>query len=47
MSRHSIPCTAQQFVISREDVSLGRILGEGFFGEVYEGVFLNEVSLEQ
>ncbi|XP_032071772.1 protein-tyrosine kinase 2-beta isoform X2 [Thamnophis elegans] len=33
---------AQQFVISREDVSLGRILGEGFFGEVYEGVFLNE-----
>ncbi|ETE68826.1 Protein-tyrosine kinase 2-beta, partial [Ophiophagus hannah] len=31
-----------QFVISREDVSLGRILGEGFFGEVYEGVFLNE-----
>ncbi|KAM6462935.1 protein-tyrosine kinase 2-beta isoform 5-T9 [Liasis olivaceus] len=33
---------AQQFVISREDVSLGRILGEGFFGEVYEGVFINE-----
>ncbi|XP_063156524.1 protein-tyrosine kinase 2-beta isoform X5 [Candoia aspera] len=33
---------AQQFVISREDVSLGRILGEGFFGEVYEGVFTNE-----
>uniref|UniRef100_A0A0F7Z474 Protein-tyrosine kinase 2-beta n=2 Tax=Crotalus TaxID=8728 RepID=A0A0F7Z474_CROAD len=32
----------QQFVISREDVSLGRILGEGFFGEVYEGVFTNE-----
>ncbi|KAM3854496.1 protein-tyrosine kinase 2-beta isoform 7-T8 [Vipera latastei] len=33
---------AQQFVISQEDVSLGRILGEGFFGEVYEGVFTNE-----
>ncbi|KAH0622931.1 hypothetical protein JD844_025847 [Phrynosoma platyrhinos] len=33
---------AQQYVISREDVILGRILGEGFFGEVYEGVYTNE-----
>ncbi|XP_062825356.1 protein-tyrosine kinase 2-beta isoform X3 [Anolis carolinensis] len=33
---------AQQFVISREDVALGRILGEGFFGEVCEGVYTNE-----
>uniref|UniRef100_A0A670HX82 non-specific protein-tyrosine kinase n=2 Tax=Podarcis muralis TaxID=64176 RepID=A0A670HX82_PODMU len=33
---------AQQFVISREDVVLGRILGEGFFGEVYEGIYTNE-----
>ncbi|XP_050750988.1 protein-tyrosine kinase 2-beta isoform X2 [Gymnogyps californianus] len=25
--------------ISRRDVTLGRILGEGFFGEVYEGIY--------
>ncbi|XP_037669005.1 protein-tyrosine kinase 2-beta isoform X2 [Choloepus didactylus] len=30
-----------QYGIAREDVTLGRILGEGFFGEVYEGVFQN------
>ncbi|XP_071598406.1 protein-tyrosine kinase 2-beta isoform X2 [Heliangelus exortis] len=30
---------AQHFGISREDVTLGRILGEGFFGEVYEGIY--------
>uniref|UniRef100_A0A8D0GVA5 non-specific protein-tyrosine kinase n=1 Tax=Sphenodon punctatus TaxID=8508 RepID=A0A8D0GVA5_SPHPU len=30
-----------QYVISREDVTLGRILGEGFFGEVYEGIYTN------
>ncbi|XP_010000525.1 PREDICTED: protein-tyrosine kinase 2-beta [Chaetura pelagica] len=30
---------AQHYGISREDVSLGRILGEGFFGEVYEGIY--------
>ncbi|KFO97468.1 Protein-tyrosine kinase 2-beta [Calypte anna] len=29
----------QHFGISREDVTLGRILGEGFFGEVYEGIY--------
>uniref|UniRef100_A0A5F9CER2 Protein-tyrosine kinase 2-beta n=1 Tax=Oryctolagus cuniculus TaxID=9986 RepID=A0A5F9CER2_RABIT len=30
-----------QYGISREDVVLNRILGEGFFGEVYEGVYTN------
>ncbi|NXA54013.1 FAK2 kinase, partial [Nothocercus julius] len=32
---------AQYYGISREDVTLGRILGEGFFGEVYEGIYTN------
>ncbi|NWX93030.1 FAK2 kinase, partial [Nothoprocta pentlandii] len=31
----------QYYGISREDVTLGRILGEGFFGEVYEGIYTN------
>ncbi|NXG80968.1 FAK2 kinase, partial [Baryphthengus martii] len=31
----------QHYGISREDVTLGRILGEGFFGEVYEGIYTN------
>uniref|UniRef100_A0A672UC39 Protein-tyrosine kinase 2-beta n=1 Tax=Strigops habroptila TaxID=2489341 RepID=A0A672UC39_STRHB len=31
--------------ISREDVTLGRILGEGFFGEVYEGIYTTPVSI--
>ncbi|XP_036606594.1 protein-tyrosine kinase 2-beta isoform X2 [Trichosurus vulpecula] len=30
-----------QYGVAREDVVLGRILGEGFFGEVYEGVYQN------
>uniref|UniRef100_A0A452G6Z3 non-specific protein-tyrosine kinase n=1 Tax=Capra hircus TaxID=9925 RepID=A0A452G6Z3_CAPHI len=30
-----------QYGITREDVVLNRILGEGFFGEVYEGVYTN------
>ncbi|NXR25233.1 FAK2 kinase, partial [Cinclus mexicanus] len=29
----------QHYGISRDDVVLGRILGEGFFGEVYEGIY--------
>lgn len=33
-----------QYGVSREDVVLNRILGEGFFGEVYEGVYTNHVS---
>ncbi|XP_023386537.1 protein-tyrosine kinase 2-beta [Pteropus vampyrus] len=33
-----------QYGIAREDVVLNRILGEGFFGEVYEGVYTNHVS---
>ncbi|XP_075454735.1 protein-tyrosine kinase 2-beta isoform X2 [Ascaphus truei] len=28
-----------RYTISRDDVILGRILGEGFFGEVYDGVY--------
>ncbi|KAJ7341364.1 hypothetical protein JRQ81_005374, partial [Phrynocephalus forsythii] len=36
------PRSGAQYVISREDVVLGRILGEGFFGEVYEGVYTKE-----
>lgn len=34
-----------KYGIDRGDVSLGRILGAGFFGEVYEGVYKSEVSL--
>uniref|UniRef100_A0A8D2PX58 non-specific protein-tyrosine kinase n=1 Tax=Zosterops lateralis melanops TaxID=1220523 RepID=A0A8D2PX58_ZOSLA len=33
------PLQVQHFGISRDDVTLGRILGEGFFGEVYEGTY--------
>ncbi|NP_001011049.1 protein-tyrosine kinase 2-beta [Xenopus tropicalis] len=32
--------TNNRFTISRSDVALGRILGEGFFGEVYDGVYV-------
>uniref|UniRef100_A0A8D2IYJ0 Protein-tyrosine kinase 2-beta n=1 Tax=Varanus komodoensis TaxID=61221 RepID=A0A8D2IYJ0_VARKO len=39
-----LPRPGQSFAISREDVVLGRILGEGFFGEVYEGVFTTETG---
>ncbi|XP_053565487.1 protein-tyrosine kinase 2-beta isoform X2 [Bombina bombina] len=31
-----------RYAINRDDVILGRILGEGFFGEVYEGVYKNQ-----
>lgn len=37
-------CAGSQYGIAREDVVLNRILGEGFFGEVYEGAYTNHVS---
>lgn len=40
-----IICAGPQYGITREDVVLNCILGEGFFGEVYEGVYTNHVSL--
>ena len=33
--------------ISRDDVVVGRILGEGFFGEVHDGVYKSPVSLSK
>lgn len=33
-----------KYGISRSDIVLGQILGEGFFGEVYEGVYKSDVS---
>lgn len=33
-----------KYGIDRSDIVLGRILGEGFFGEVYDGVYKNDVS---
>ncbi|KAK2856279.1 hypothetical protein Q5P01_005014 [Channa striata] len=33
------PKSVVKFGISRQDIVLGRILGEGFFGEVYDGVY--------
>ena len=34
-----------KYGIDRSDVVQGRILGEGFFGEVYDGVYKKAVSL--
>lgn len=33
------PLAACKFSISRNDIVLGRILGEGFFGEVHDGIY--------
>ncbi|XP_061098691.1 protein-tyrosine kinase 2-beta-like isoform X2 [Conger conger] len=33
------PMSAIRYGLSRDDIVLGRILGEGFFGEVHEGVY--------
>ncbi|XP_028996980.1 protein tyrosine kinase 2 beta, b [Betta splendens] len=35
------PKPVVKYGISRHDIVLGRILGEGFFGEVYDGVYKN------
>lgn len=35
---------AVKYGIERSDIVLGRILGEGFFGEVHDGVYNNIVS---
>ncbi|XP_039605461.1 protein-tyrosine kinase 2-beta isoform X1 [Polypterus senegalus] len=35
------PKSVIKYGISRNDIILGRILGEGFFGEVHEGVYKN------
>lgn len=34
-----------KYGIDRNDIVLGRILGEGFFGEVYDGFYKQTVSL--
>uniref|UniRef100_A0A8C2FLW4 non-specific protein-tyrosine kinase n=1 Tax=Cyprinus carpio TaxID=7962 RepID=A0A8C2FLW4_CYPCA len=41
----SIPCfPASKFSISRKDIVLGRILGEGFFGEVHDGIYKSKTG---
>lgn len=32
-----------KYKISRDDITVGRILGEGFFGEVHDGVYQSQV----
>uniref|UniRef100_A0AAX7SY72 non-specific protein-tyrosine kinase n=1 Tax=Astatotilapia calliptera TaxID=8154 RepID=A0AAX7SY72_ASTCA len=44
---HCYCCSAVvKYGIDRNDIVLGRILGEGFFGEVYDGVYKKAVSLK-
>lgn len=38
------PPIAVKYGIDRSDIILGRILGEGFFGEVYDGMYKKAVS---
>uniref|UniRef100_A0AAR2J0G7 non-specific protein-tyrosine kinase n=1 Tax=Pygocentrus nattereri TaxID=42514 RepID=A0AAR2J0G7_PYGNA len=41
--KHIYPhSTADRYSLSQDDIVLGRILGEGFFGEVHEGVYKSE-----
>lgn len=46
-SSHRFYCVSAvvKFGIDRNAIVLGRILGEGFFGEVYDGVYKKAVSL--
>lgn len=37
-------CLPEKYGISRKSVTLGRILGAGFFGEVYEGDYKKQVN---
>ncbi|XP_069831848.1 protein-tyrosine kinase 2-beta isoform X2 [Dendropsophus ebraccatus] len=39
--------TGHRYTMRRDDVVLGRILGEGFFGEVYDGLYKNELKGEK
>ncbi|XP_064882221.1 protein-tyrosine kinase 2-beta isoform X2 [Oncorhynchus nerka] len=39
------PRSVVKYGIHRDDIVLGRILGEGFFGEVYEGMYKKSASL--
>ncbi|XP_026858221.2 protein-tyrosine kinase 2-beta isoform X2 [Electrophorus electricus] len=38
------PQATHRYSFSRDDVVLGRILGEGFFGEVHEGVYKSKMG---
>ncbi|XP_059375829.1 protein-tyrosine kinase 2-beta-like [Carassius carassius] len=38
------PVPTTRFSISRNDIVLGRILGEGFFGEVHDGIYKNKTG---
>ncbi|KAF4101900.1 protein-tyrosine kinase 2-beta isoform X1 [Onychostoma macrolepis] len=38
------PVPTSKFSISRNDIVLGRILGEGFFGEVHDGIYKSKTG---